>query len=147
MNRWKWKKLIYYSNVTQILELLLSYMPKVSDLTSKIILIIYWLTIQLGPSAIQLKQRTVKHLTCKWIYYPVIRAIPPVNTTKFSLTILGGGADGELGEVGILKALSLYTSEKSSYNPRECSLKSTIQQHDDNLYYFYICSLLLKVYQ
>lgn len=51
----------HYSNVTQILELLLSYMPKVSDLSSTIILIVYCLTTQLGPLLLQLplKERTV----------------------------------------------------------------------------------------
>lgn len=126
----------HYSNVTQILELLLSYMPKVSDLSSTIILIVYCLTTQLGPLLLQLplKERTVNppdlqidllpscqsHSICQ--YFNQI-----VSFTFFFL----------VGVEDILKVLSLYTSGQSSYNSPICMLqsKSTTQKHDSNLHH------------
>lgn len=128
----------HYSNVTQILELLLSYMPKVSDLSSTIILIVYCLTTQLGPLLLQLplKERTVNppdlqidllpscqsHSICQ--YFNQI-----VSFTLFFFFLVG--------VEDILKVLSLYTSGQSSYNSPICMLqsKSTTQKHDSNLHH------------
>lgn len=87
------------------LELHLSYMPNVSDLSSKIILIIYWLTTQLGPSAILLKVEICKLPDFKM-------DLLPTQQSHFILSILQ--PNNPLPSHSSLSAMSPQYSRKCS---------------------------------